>query len=165
VTLSLTGLLFYFLQTTLINPFLSVGPNVPDLLLILTVFVGIRLGQIAGPIFGFTAGLLQDALIDFYGLNALCKTVTGFTVKYFGTEKVLLVEKYYFPLVVFFSAIIHNLLFYGFQSLDTSLNFYSLFMSHGLPDSLYSAIAAFVLRVATPERVLKFVNYDTKYEY
>ena len=165
LTLSLTGLLFYFLQTTLINPFLYIGPNMPDLLLILTVFVGIRLGQIAGPVFGFTAGLMQDALIDFYGLNALCKTVTGFTVKYFGTEKVLLVEKYYFPLVVFFSSIIHALLFYGFQSLDPSLNFYSLFIDHGLPNSIYSALAAFVLRIATPERFLNFINFDAKHEY
>lgn len=164
-SLSLTGLLFYFLQTTFVNPFLAIGHNVPDLLLILTLFVGIRLGQISGSLFGFLGGLLQDALIDFYGLNALCKTIIGFTVKYFKTDRVLLIEKYYFPIVVFFSSVVHSIVFYGFQSLDTRLNFYNLFMNYGLPDSLYSAVMAFVLWQLIPNPLLNFVNYDAKYEY
>ncbi len=165
MSLSLTGLLFHLLQTTFVNPFLSIGPSSPDLLLILTVFIGIRLGQMGGSFFGFFAGLLQDALIDFYGLTAMCKTIVGFSAKYFKTERVLLIEKYYFPIVVFFSSIIHSLLFYGFYSLDDRLNFYTLFMNYGLPNALYSGVMAFVLWLTTPDSVLKFVNYDVRYEY
>ena len=165
LSLTLTGLLFHLLQTTFVNPFLSIGQNTPDLLLILTVFIGIRLGQMGGSLFGFFAGLLQDALIDFYGLNAMCKTILGFSAKYFKTDQVLLIEKYYFPIVVFFSSILHSLLFYGFYSLDDGLNFYTLFMNYGLPNAFYSGIMAFILWLITPDPVLKFVNYDTKYEY
>lgn len=165
LSLLLTGLVFYFLQTALINPFLTVGSNVPDLLLILTVFVGIRLGQISGSLFGFTAGLLQDALIDFYGLNALCKTVIGFGAKYFKTERVLLIEKFYFPIVVFFSSLMHSILFFGFQSLDPNMNFYTLFMNYGLPNAVYSAVMAMILWFMTPNAFLNFIKYDAKYEY
>ncbi|MBL7961364.1 rod shape-determining protein MreD [bacterium] len=165
LSLSLTALVFYFLQTTFINPFLSVGHSVPDLLLILTLFVGVRLGQLSGSLLGFLAGLLQDVLIDFYGLNALCKTVVGFSAKYFKTEKVLLVEKYYFPIVVFFSSIAHSIIFFGFQSLDADLNFYTLFMNYGLPNALYSAVMAFILWSLTPNAFLDFINYDAKHEY
>ncbi len=165
LTLVITGLIFYFLQSALINPFLSIGPNFPDLLLILTVFVGIRLGQMGGSVFGFSAGLLQDVLIDFYGLNALCKTVIGFIARYFRADKVLLVEKYYFPISVFFSALIQGFLFYGFMALDSSLNFYSLYTQHAVPNAVYSAVAAFTLRLAIPDRFLNFVHYDIQYEY
>lgn len=165
LSLSLTGFLFYFLQITFVNPFLAIGHNVPDLLLILTVFVGIRLGQISGSLFGFLSGFLQDILIDFYGLNALCKTVIGFSSKYFKTERVLLIEKFYFPIVVFFSSLIHSALFFGFQSLDASLNFYTLFMNYGLLNAVYSGAMAFILWLLTPDSFLNFIKYDTKYEY
>ncbi|MBL7994770.1 rod shape-determining protein MreD [bacterium] len=165
LSLTLTALVFYFLQITFINTFLSIGHSTPDLLLILTLFVGIRLGQISGSLFGFLAGLLQDVLIGFYGLNALCKTIIGFSVKYFRTEKVLLVEKYYFPIVVFFSSLVHSVLFFGFQSLDADLNFYTLFMNYGVPNALYSAVMAFTLWLFTPNAFLDFINYDAKHEY
>lgn len=161
----LTGFVFYFLQITLVNPFLAIGQNVPDLLLILTVFVGIRLGQISGSLVGFISGFFQDVLIDFYGLNALCKTIIGFTAKYFKTERVLLIEKYYFPIVVFFSSVLHSIFFFGFQSLDAGLNFYTLFINYGLPNSLFSAITAFLMWLLTPDPFLRFFNYDAKHEY
>ncbi len=165
LSLMLTGAAFYVLQITFVNPFLTIGHNVPDLLLILTVFVGIRLGQISGSLFGFLSGFLQDVLIDFYGLNALCKTIIGFSAKYFKVERVLLIEKFYFPVVVFFSSLIHSILFFGFQSLDPNLNFYTLFIDYGLLNALYSAFMAFILWLLTPDTFLNFIKYDVKYEY
>ena len=165
LTLCLTGAVAYYVQLNFINVFFSIGENVPDLLLIVTVFVGGRLGQIPGSLYGFTAGLFQDALIDFYGIHALCKTVVGFAVKFFGMERVMLVEKYYFPVVVFACAILHSVIFNSIQSLDGHAGFWALMLHYGLGNSVYSGLAALVLRLALPAAWVEFIRYDVRYEY
>ncbi len=164
LSLILSGALFYFFQITVFNNFLAIGHNVPDLLLILTVFISMRLGQIPGSLYGFAAGFFQDVLIDFYGLQALCKTLVGFTAPYFLSPRILLVEKFYFPFVVLFSSLIHDVIFYGIQSLDSRLDFFSLLFHYGLPNSLYTAVTAFLLWMFIPDRIINFVRYDVKYE-
>ena len=78
LALILLAALLHFIQLAFVNKHLAVGDNVPDLLLMLIVFTGFRLGSVTGASLGFAAGLLQDLVIDFYGLHALCKTLVGF---------------------------------------------------------------------------------------
>jgi rod shape-determining protein MreD len=164
LSLTFTGVLFYFLQINVVNNFLAIGQNVPDLLLILTVFISLRLGQIPGSLYGFAAGLLQDVLIDFYGLQALCKTIVGFSASYFESRKILLVEKFYFPFIVLFSALIHDFVFYAVQSLDSRVDFFSLLLHYGLPNSLYTAVMSFLLWMIIPDKFINFIRYDVKYD-
>jgi len=103
------------LQTTFI-PFLSIGGFLPDLFVIWIVYVAIRRGQLEASIAGFAVGLLQDAVtMQFFGLGALSKAVCGFVGGYFfnenNTEQTL--GSYRFLLIVLFSSMIHNLIYYG----------------------------------------------------
>ena len=54
----------------------------PDFILVLLVFISARYGRIPGILFGFTAGLLQDAMgsLSVLGANALAKSIVGYTL-------------------------------------------------------------------------------------
>ncbi|MFA9446515.1 rod shape-determining protein MreD [Egicoccus sp. AB-alg6-2] len=69
------------LQTALF-PFVSLGGFRPDLLLLVTLAIGLRDGPLAGLRVGFSAGLLVDLLVSQspVGLAALVYTAIGFTV-------------------------------------------------------------------------------------
>jgi rod shape-determining protein MreD len=112
---ALLALGLLILQTTFI-PFLSIGGFLPDLFVIWIVYVAIRRGQLEASIAGFAVGLLQDAVtMQFFGLGALSKAVCGFVAGYFfnenNTEQTL--GSYRFLLIVLFSSMIHNLIYYG----------------------------------------------------
>ncbi len=161
----LTGIVFYFVQILFFNVYLSIGGIAPDLLLILTAFIGMRLGPIPGALFGFVSGLAQDATIDFFGLHALANTVVGFTADKLGVRKVLLVEKYYFVVMVLVLSLIHGVIYYGILSLEGPVYFWYQISYYGLPNSLYSATTTFVLWLLIPASLLEFVHFDVRYEY
>ncbi len=158
LVLSLLAALLHFIQLAFVNKHLAVGENVPDLLLLLIVFVGFRLGSIAGSTLGFAAGLLQDLVIDFYGLHALCKTVVGFVSPYFAGRRVLLVERFYLPLVTFAMSILHDLLWYPLQTLGTPLDVFSLWARLALPNAVYNTVLMFVILMMLPERATDAVR-------
>lgn len=164
LTILLTTGSAYLLQLSFVNVFFSVGSNIPDLLLILTVFIGIRLGPVAGSVFGFSVGIMQDMMIDVIGLNALCKTVVGYTAQFFGTNRVMLVEKYYFPFVVFSEALIHAVIFYFFVSLDGEALFGNLWYHFGFWNACYSAIISFLWWLCMPKPWIEFVRPVRVYE-
>ena len=62
-------------------PALSVGGVTPDLPLVVTVFLAVRKGPVAGCLAGFVAGLLQDmAGGGLIGIQALTKALAGFSM-------------------------------------------------------------------------------------
>lgn len=75
------GIAVLVLQLVL-SEFLSVDGVRPDFLLIFLIYVSISEGSLAGVIFGFVLGLLEDLLSagSFLGLAPLTKCITGFLV-------------------------------------------------------------------------------------
>ncbi len=74
-------LLFVF-QTTILHSFTILGVR-PDIVLILTFFIGVNLGEDKGTTLGFALGLIQDCLSStLLGANAFSKGVVGFIFGY-----------------------------------------------------------------------------------
>lgn len=74
-------LLFVF-QTTVLHSFTILGVR-PDIVLILTFFIGVNLGEDKGGTLGFALGLVQDCLSStLLGANAFSKGVVGFVFGY-----------------------------------------------------------------------------------
>ncbi len=74
-------LLFVF-QTTILHSFTILGVR-PDIVLILTFFISVNLGEDRGAILGFILGLIQDCLSsNLLGANAFSKGVVGFIFGY-----------------------------------------------------------------------------------
>lgn len=70
-------LLFVF-QTTILHNFTILGVR-PDIVLILTFFIGVNLGEDKGAASGFALGLIQDCLSStLLGANTFSKGVVGF---------------------------------------------------------------------------------------
>lgn len=150
------------IQLTLINPLLSIGEYRPDLLLILTVFTGFRFGHISGSSIGFFSGLLQDLMSGFFGLLALCKTLVGYAAYYFSNRHVLVIERFYFPLVVFVMALGHDAVYYLIYSLDSSLSFRPLFMNASVYNAIYSGVFSLILIMLLPRRLSDYLRLDQR---
>lgn len=68
------------LQTTWLHH-LQIGDVVPDLVLLVVVFIALLRGQFEATILGFLVGLCQDAYAPLdLGLNALANALVGFAV-------------------------------------------------------------------------------------
>ena len=90
-------LLFVF-QTTILHSFTILGVR-PDTVLILSFFIGVKLGGDRGVTSAFTLGLIQDCLSsNFLGTNALSKGVVGFI---FGNLRDKIIFNHYFSRVIF----------------------------------------------------------------
>jgi rod shape-determining protein MreD len=135
------------LQTTFI-PFISLGGYLPDLFMILLVYIGLQRGQIECTISGFILGLLQDIVtIKFFGLAALSKTIAGFVAGYFFNENTIgqTLGSYRYVLLVGLCSVVHNLLYFTifFQGSEYSI-FVSVLVST-LGTTLYTCVISILV--------------------
>jgi len=133
-------------QTTFL-PLISVEGVIPDILLIWVIYNAVRRGQIEGMVAGFVVGLLQDiTTIQFFGLAALAKTVTGFAAGYFFSENKTAVTlgSYRFVAIVAVGSLLHNLMYFGIllQGIETS-SIYSI-SSWSSTTMLYTVAISFL---------------------
>ncbi len=136
------ALLCILIDTTLIK-FLSIRTIVPDILLILVVYIAIREGQAAGTIAGFITGLIIDMLSGndgMLGLSAMSKTVGGFVAGYFFNENKTMqtLGSFMFPVAVGVSALLHNFLYFIIFLQGTSLDVAGIVLQYGIPSTLYT---------------------------
>ena len=113
------------LQVTVI-PLIAVSSVVPSLLLIGTVFVSLREGQMTGMLVAFPAGLLADAYFSgLVGISSLGLVVTAFAVGFFHNEEKaeLMIRSPRAVGIMFPAALLYHLIyvFAYFQSLDVHI--------------------------------------------
>ncbi len=103
------------LQATVL-PRLAIAGARPDLLLVVTILLGLRFGPLPGAGVGLAGGLLQDVLIGrFIGMNALTKGLTGYCIGL--AEEKLFKENIATPLAaVLVGTITHESLFWLLQA-------------------------------------------------
>ncbi len=146
---------FILFQTTVI-PFAAISNIVPDVLLVWTVYIAIRLGQIPATIAGFVIGLTIDLVSGhFIGLSALSKTVAGFFAGYFFNENKIdyTLGSYQFLIVVGLSSIIHNVIYFVIFVQGSEIGFWSAILRFGLFSTIYT-LALAVLPVFVYSRKL-----------
>lgn len=132
---------------------IAVSSVTPDLLLILTVWIALVEGQFAGMFFGFSSGLLFDAVSSaVLGTNALAKTIAAFVAGFFFKEGFTgrqIASSVRFLLIVGFSGLIHNLIYFFFYVRPMEISFWMFFVKYGLATTLYTTvIAVFPMLVA-----------------
>ncbi|HYF04446.1 MAG TPA: rod shape-determining protein MreD [Patescibacteria group bacterium] len=124
---------------------ISVAGVTPDLLLILTVWIGVKEGRAVGQFAGFGSGLLFDIIsVDVLGTNALAKAIAGFIAGLFYTddEREDRTGNFRFLLIVFLCALIHNLIYFFFYIRLTEMSFLDFFIKYGVASTLYTTVAA-----------------------
>jgi len=129
------------IQLTLINSITILGLK-PDLIMVVVVVFSLLKGEKEGTISGFASGLLQDIFsTGLLGINALAKTVIGFTCgilkeKIFH-EHILFV----IPIITFIASFMQNILiFFLFRAFGIEYGLAWSLKQIVLPEALYSSL-------------------------
>lgn len=123
---------------------ISVSGIAPDLLLLLSIWIGVAEGRTAGMIGGFLSGVLLDLISDdVLGTNALAKTIAGFAAGYFFSESSSKKTLASFKLlgVIALSSFIHNCIYFFFYVKPTEIQYMEFFLKYGLASTLYTTVA------------------------
>ena len=135
----------FLVQTTLWNLF-PLGNVTPNLLLILTVSMGLMRGRHTGMWVGFISGLIIDMFYGtLFGFNALVYMYIGYINGRF--YKVFFDEDIKIPIVmVAVSGFAYNMVFYVIQFLFRQRYAFSAYLTHIiLPEILYTVLCTLIL--------------------
>ena len=129
------------IQLTLINSITILGLK-PDLIMVVVVVFSLLKGEKEGAISGFASGLLQDIFsTGLLGINALVKTVIGFTCgilreKIFHEHILFLI-----PVITFIASFIQSILiFFLLRTFGIEYNLIWSLKQVALPEALYSSL-------------------------
>jgi rod shape-determining protein MreD len=134
------------LQSTF-SRFIAIENITPDILVIWIVYLALRYGQVHATVAGFLLGLIMDITSgNFLGLSALSKTVCGFVAGYFydETKTTQILATYRFALMVFFTSLVHNLIYFTIFVQGSELPFWRTLALSGLTTSLYTSAFSFL---------------------
>jgi rod shape-determining protein MreD len=129
------------IQLTLINSISIMGLK-PDLMMVVVVVFSLLKGEKEGTISGFVSGLLQDIFsTGLLGINALVKTVIGFTCG-------ILKEKIFYehilfliPVITFIASFMQSILiFLLLRAFGIEYNLAWSLKQVALPEALYSSL-------------------------
>jgi len=137
-------ILIVIIYQSLFSGLLTIQKISLDLPLLILVFVALTQGPVSGAIFGFLVGFLLDlANPSFLGLGAFIKTCLGYLVGNFK-DNLYLESSFTKGVVVFFSLLFNDLVYYFFSSgLNLSYAF-SIFLNYSLLSGLYTSIAGLI---------------------
>ena len=128
----------------LLIPLIEIQGVVPDIIVILVVWIAISEGQFLGIIAGFLCGLLVDVLSyeGVIGVHSLVNTLAGFTAGYFYKESrtALILQSYRFVLILFLAVIIHNSVFSFLYIRTTEATILEFFTKYVLAKSVYTTV-------------------------
>ena len=129
------------IQLTLINSVTILGLK-PDLIMVVVVVFSLRNGEKEGTISGFASGLLQDIFsTGLLGINALAKTVIGFTC---GILKEKIFHEhilFIIPIITFIASFIQSILvFLLLRAFGIEYNLAWSLKQIALPEALYSSL-------------------------
>jgi len=129
------------IQLTLINSITILGVK-PDLIMVVVVVFSLLKGEKEGAISGFASGFLQDIFsTGLLGINALAKTVIGFTCgilkeKIFHEHILFLI-----PVITFIASITQSILiFLLLRAFGIEYNLAWSLKQVALPEALYSSL-------------------------
>lgn len=136
------GLGFLLIQITLFRH-LKIFQMQPDLVLIFLVWYMAQKDRTSALLMAAGLGFMQDALLDFWGLNMFSKTLLVFIGYNFipkSSKARLLVGQVF--LTVFAASILHNLIFLGLNTLIRNYSAEIFFWRNLFGNSLYTAVVA-----------------------
>lgn len=143
----LASILLVVVQTT-VTRYLSLEGIIPDLLLIMIVYISITEGQISGTLYGFGIGLLFDIITGgVIGISSLSKSIAGFISGYFFSENKieLTLGSYRFLLILLFVSSIHNLIYFLIFVQGSEISTLYAISNVGLTSALYTTTVSILM--------------------
>lgn len=136
-----------FLQTSWIDA-ISIFGIIPDLILIVLVFVGITRGQIEATALGFFSGLLLDIYNpEWMGVNMLANSIVGFAVGY-SRIGIVAEDIQVQAVILFLATLVHDIIYFIFYAISNALNIVFLIVQQGLGTALYTTLLGILISLA-----------------
>ena len=132
-------------QISVVN-FLEIGGISPNLMIILVVWIAINEGQFVALFSAFLIGIFYDFLkMDVVGTNAISLLLAAFLSGFFYKEgkSELVVRSFKFLLIVFLSAISHNIMYFLLYLRVSEISFWNFFLRYGIASSFYTTVFSF----------------------
>lgn len=145
IVVTLELIICFLLQTTVFH-WISLANAVPNLLLILTVSVGLMRGRMSGLTVGFFCGLMIDfCFSNVIGLFAFIYLLIGYLNGY--SNKIFEKDDLIIPiLLIAVSDLLYFFLYYVFEFLlRGKLDIFYYFVKIGLPELIYTVLISIVL--------------------
>jgi len=137
-------IVFFLLQVSVADSitFARIGPDFP---LLIAVYFAIFRGALAGSLFGFAVGLLQDFFNPSgLGLNALAKSIVGHLAGRMGAQTDR--DNPLFLMAVFGAAsLAHDFIYLLFFTQFNLGKFIIEWLAVGVPSAIYTAVAGGVV--------------------
>jgi rod shape-determining protein MreD len=153
-------ILAFLMMQLVVADRIALGPVRPDFLVLIVAFFSLYRGAVQGSVFGFLLGFLQDLTNPgFLGLNALTKSILGFSVGKVGSKTFPENAPFLFVLfmAVSFGHDILYLVFYHWPHVGSAL---AAVFTAALPSAAYTAVFGVVvhkfLSMANPKVVESF---------
>jgi len=139
------AILVFLLMQVAVADRIAIGPVSPDFLVLIVAFFALYRGAVPGAVFGFAIGFLADlSNPEFLGLNALTKSILGFTVGKIGSKTVP--DNIPFLFVMFMSVTFGHdvvyLLFFHWPHVGSAM---AAIFGNALPSSAYTALFGVVI--------------------
>ena len=141
-----TSAVLLVLQLT-VAPRIALGEIAPDFPLLLVIYYAVFAGPVRGTVAGFLIGFIQDLFSpELLGLNALTKTILGFTLGHVGakteSDHVVLLATLFFV-----GAIVHDFVYLLIFTGTQPLRFLALLVTNAIPSAVYTTVAGIVVHV------------------
>jgi len=135
----IVAIFVFLLMQVVLADRIAIGPISPDFLVLVVAFFALYRGAVQGAVFGFAIGFLADlSNPEFLGLNALTKSMLGFTVGKIGSKTIP--DNIPFLFIMFMSVTFGHdivyLLFFHWPHVGSSL---AAIFGTALPSSAYTA--------------------------
>jgi rod shape-determining protein MreD len=136
--------LAFVLQTTWVHH-IQIANVVPDLVLLVVVFIALTSGHLQATLLGFAIGLCQDTFAPTeLGLNALINAVVGFSVGV--TRGSFVADAIQVRVAILAAAVlVHDLAYYTLHSNFPILEVPYLMLRFSLGHAAYTAVFGFVV--------------------
>ena len=136
------GIGFLLIQILLFRHLKIYGVQ-PDLVLIFLVWYTVQYDRTSALLMTASMGFLQDALLDFWGLNMFTKTLLIFMIYNYipkSLKKRMLVGQVFLTMLIV--SLFHNLIFLGLNAVLQNYSGEVFFWRYLLGNSLYTAVIA-----------------------
>jgi rod shape-determining protein MreD len=142
IQIALIGIAALILQIGFV-PLLAIGAWRPNLIILIVIFAGFRLGVIPGTLTGFFLGLLTDVFSPGpIGITALAGSIVGFLAGQLKTVKLAYNTQLLSGIVLI---LIDGLIFYYIYSYQAETTFLYLIFSRVFPNTIYTFMIGFFL--------------------
>jgi rod shape-determining protein MreD len=136
------GILLGLFQISLI-PLIEINDSIPNIILLFSIWIILREGRIVGYIAAFILGIIYDILtMQVLGVSSLSFLFGSLFagIFYRKDKEFLILSSYRFILIVFFAALISNLIQNIFYLKLSELDFWTSFIFKWLGNTVYTAI-------------------------